>query len=120
MTVRTALDSNHIAPGHNRVIHASLLREARAVADWMATWRSGYAADCKSVYIGSNPVVASNSTIAAIITPNCAPTDAPVRRVRSLSSKKLSPLLRAMAHFQLNVEAKANCRRTTDAQEALA
>jgi hypothetical protein len=26
----------------------------------LATWRSGYAADCKSVYAGSIPAVASN------------------------------------------------------------
>ena len=28
-----------------------------------ATWRSGYAADCKSVYTGSIPVVASNTQL---------------------------------------------------------
>src|SRR5689334_11694555 len=31
--------------------------------DQTATWRSGYAADCKSVYPGSIPGVASNSLI---------------------------------------------------------
>ena len=29
-----------------------------------ASWRSGYAADCKSVYTGSIPVLASNHTFA--------------------------------------------------------
>ena len=27
---------------------------------WLATWRSGYAAACKAVYLGSIPGVASN------------------------------------------------------------
>lgn len=34
---------------------------------WLpASWRSGYAADCKSVYTGSIPVLASKHTFALI------------------------------------------------------
>lgn len=36
--------------------HKALLYPA---SSWMATWRNGYAADCKSVYAGSIPAVAS-------------------------------------------------------------
>ncbi len=34
-----------------------------------ATWRSGYAADCKSVYAGSIPAVASSLTGAVVASP---------------------------------------------------
>lgn len=43
---------------------AGLLRNGRACFNTPsdeATWRSGYAADCKSVHPGSIPGVASNS-----------------------------------------------------------
>ena len=33
-----------------------------------ATWRSGYAADCKSVYTGSIPVVASKVPLSGVLT----------------------------------------------------
>ena len=44
-------------PGDNRLTAESeILNETKA----SASWRSGYAADCKSVYTGSIPVLASN------------------------------------------------------------
>ena len=43
--------------GDNRLQKESdMTKETRA----SASWRSGYAADCKSVYTGSIPVLASN------------------------------------------------------------
>ena len=51
------------AQGPRRRFRRALTCSRRPPTRWprMATWRSGYAADCKSVYTGSIPVVASNT-----------------------------------------------------------
>ena len=61
--LRRAVDTMilSIAVPRQPVIHDALARIAVALFErvWLATWRSGDAADCKSVYAGSIPAVAS-------------------------------------------------------------
>ncbi len=47
-----------IRPPEHLARQETMVYSARA--PWSASWRSGDAADCKSVYTGSIPVLASN------------------------------------------------------------
>lgn len=51
-----------------------------------ATWRSGYAADCKSVYSGSIPDVASNHRLTLL---PLLQSETTLDKARPLSSKAL-------------------------------
>ena len=54
------LESAHLCPiSSDLALHANLAWSKDRKRS-SASWRSGYAADCKSVYTGSIPVLASN------------------------------------------------------------